>query len=133
MDTITLLNGGTTATTGGTNQVFSPLGKTVVNGKAFGDVAVSDLLVREELMIKSRAANYDTRSKLWSKQKVSATYTIPYYDANGNQFFSLVRTEIEVCPEHLASVSTLISTLREKGAQLLKDAEMNDTWNSGAY
>lgn len=133
MDSITLLDGGTTATTGGSNQVFHPIGKTVTNGKAFGDVAVSDLTSREEIMIKSRAAAYNGNTGLWSKQKVTCTYTIPYFDANGNQFFSLVRTEIEVAPEHLASASTLIDTLREKGAQMLVDSEFDDSWNSGAY
>jgi len=133
MDSITLLDGGTTATTGGSNQVFAPIGKTVTNGKAFGDVAVSDLTSREEIMIKSRAAVFNQNTSLWSKQKTSSTYLIPYYDSDGRQFFSLIRVEMEVAPEHLTNVSTLIDTLREKGAQMIVDAEMDGTWNTGAY
>lgn len=133
MDSLTLLEGGTTATTGGTNQVFNPIGKTVTNGKAFGDVAVSDLTTREEVMIKSRSAAYNSATGFWSKQKVSSTYLIPYMDADGNQFFSLIRVEMEVAPEHLSDVSTLIDDLREKGAQMIVDAEMDGTWNTGAY
>jgi hypothetical protein len=133
MESITLLDGGTTATSGGSNQVFNPIGKTVAFGKAFGDVAVTDLLSREEVMIKSRAASYNVNTGLWSKQKVSLTHTVPYYDDAGNQFFSLVRIEMEVSPEHLAHTSTLVDNLREKGAQLLVDSELDDTWNTGAY
>jgi hypothetical protein len=84
-------------------------------------------------MIKSRSASFNNKTGLWSKQKTTGTYTIPYYDANGNQFFSLIRVEMEVAPEHLAAESTLIDTLREKGAQLIVDSEMDDTWNTGAY
>jgi hypothetical protein len=133
MDSVTLLDGGTTATTGGSNQVFQPVGKTVTNGKAFGDVAVSDLTTREELTIRSRAAAYNNATGTWSKQKVSATYVIPYLDSDGIQHFSLIRVECEVSPVHLANVSTLIDTLREKGAQCIVDAEMDDTWNTGAF
>jgi hypothetical protein len=133
MESVTLLDGGTTATTGGSNQVFHPIGKTVAFGKAFGDVAVADLLSREEIMVKSRSAAYNNKTGLWSKQKVTCTYTIPYYDSTGNQFFSLVRVEMEVAPEHLADDSTLVDTLREKGAQLMVDSELDDTWNTGAY
>jgi hypothetical protein len=132
-DSVTLLAGGTTATTGGSNQVFQPVGKNVTNGKAFGDAAVSDLTTRQELTIRSRAATYDNTRSTWSKQKVSSTYVIPYLDSEGVQHFSLIRSEMECSPVHLANVSTLIADLREKGAQVIMDAEMDDTWNTGAY
>jgi len=130
MDQFTLLDGGTTATTGGTNQVFEPNGKTVANGRSFGDIAVSDITTREEVTVKSRPAAYSNGS--WSKQKVSVTFTTPYMDSEGVQHFSLVRIEMEVSPVQLANTSTLIDDLREKGAQLLVDSELDGTWNTGA-
>lgn len=126
---ITLLDGGNTTTTGGTNQNFSALGKTVTNGRAYGDSAVSDMQAREELVLTSRAATY--QDGRWSKQKCKATYVIPYAE-DGEMFYSLVRIEMEVAPKHLASNSTLFAELGEKGAQLLKDSEMTTFWTTGA-
>jgi len=69
---------------------------------------------------------------MWSKQKSSAQFTVPYSDANGVQHFSLIRVEIEVAPEHMANVPTIIDTLREMGAQCIVDSEMDNLWNTGA-
>jgi len=131
MSTITLLTGGTTATTGGTNQTFAPVGKNVVNGTAYGDSSVTDIMAREEVVLVSRAAAV-TQSGAWSKQKSKCTLVIPHYDADTGMHYSLVRVEMEVSPVHLAAVSTLIGTLREKGAQLIIDSELDYFWNSGA-
>jgi len=132
MDQLTLLEGGTTSTAGGSNMVFNPIGKTVTNGKAFGNAADTDLTTREEVIIKSRAAQYNASTGLWSKQSSTAQYVVPYEDADGNQHFSLIRVQLEVAPEHLSAVSTIIDTLREMGAQCIIDSEMDDLWNTGA-
>jgi hypothetical protein len=131
MATITLLDGGTTATTGGSNQVFAPVGKNVVNGTAYGDSAVSDIMAREEVVLSSRAAAV-TQTGAWSKQKSKATLVVPHYDTDTGMHYSLIRIEMEVSPVHLAAESTLIDTLREKGAQLIIDSELDDFWNAGA-
>jgi hypothetical protein len=132
MNQVILLEGGTTSTSGGTNMTFNPVGKTVVNGKAFGNAADSDLSTREEIITKSISAQYNATTGKWSKQRSTAQFVVPYLNAAGEQFFSLVRIQIEVAPEHLSDVSTVIDTLREMGAQLLVDSEMDDLWNTGA-
>lgn len=130
MPKFSLLDGGTTATTGGTAQNFGSIGKFVTNGNAYADEAVVDITAREEVILTSRAAALQPNGS-WSKQRCKATVVIPYLSSD-TQYFAVARVEVEVNPEHLANDSTLIDTLREKGAQLLVDSELDTFWDTGA-
>jgi hypothetical protein len=129
---LTLKEGGTTATSGGTDMTYQVSGKTVTNGIAIVNVADPNILTREEIVCVSRMAAKPAGNAVYTKQKGKLQFSIPYTDDNGNAHYSIVRVEIEVSPEQLAADSTLVDKLREFGAQLLKNAGTDGFWDVGS-
>lgn len=131
LDGLVLKEGGTTTTSGGTDMTFGRSGKSVTNGIAIVNTGDSDILTREEIICVSKASNVNADGSM-TKQKTKLQYTIPFETTDNGVVYSLVRVEIEVHPLQLSASATLIDTLREQGAQLLKDADTDAFWDTGS-
>lgn len=128
---VTLLDGGTTATTGGTSQLFSESGETVANGRVLVDAAEADYFSREKIICTSRLPARQSDGS-YSKQKTKVQYVVPEIAADGEILYHLVRNEIEVHPKS-ADAAAMLAKLREMGAQLYKDSELNALYTTGSF
>jgi hypothetical protein len=125
---ITLLDGGTSSTTGGSAQVMSESGKKLNQGKVLVDTSVTDFFSRPELQLVSRMPT-EQPDGTWSKKKTSVRYVVPFTTDAGDIVYNLVRVETEVHPDAAASVE---ADLREKGAQIAIDSELDDFYATGS-
>lgn len=124
---IQLLNGGTTATTGGTAQTFKRTNTPVSNGYEYADTAEADFFKREKVVIAARQPSQQADGS-YTKQKASFRYVKPLTKADGTIAYNLARTEVEYDPETPAAD---LAELREMGAQLYKSALFNDVFVAG--
>ena len=124
---ITLLNGGTTATTGGTDQIFERTNEQVVNGHSFSDTAEADFFKRKKLTLSCRGP-YKGGDGLWKSQVNKTSYAQPITLADGTIHYNVARNEIAYHPQ---STAAQIAELREMNAQLCKDAELNPFYGAG--
>lgn len=124
---ITLLDGGTSSTAGGTAQVFSEIGKNLTNGVVLGDTGNSDYFTREELQCSIRNPSLGSDGE-WSKSKRVAKLVQPFTTAGGKVVYNLVNITVEIHPESSAAV---LADLREKGAQICIDAELDTFYSLG--
>lgn len=126
---ITVTEGGTTTTAGGTGRAFSRTSKPVNNGYEYSDVAETDFFARRSLIITSKMPQKQSDGT-WSRQKTSVKGVIPFTKANGDVVNNLIEVKTDVDPE---AAPTLLAVLREYGAQLSKDAELDATYNAGTF
>lgn len=124
---VTLIDGGTTSTTGGTGNLFSESGKTLNSGKVLVDSDDTDFFTRPEIQLVSRMPSLQSDGE-WSKQKTSARYVVPYTLDSGKVVYNLVRVETEIHPE----ASSILAAMRDKGAQLAIDSELDAFYTSGS-
>lgn len=124
---ITLLNGGTTTTSGGTAQVFEVSGETITDGRVLVDVGEADFFARNKLNITSRSPSQQSDGT-WSKSKRTVVLVIPFTRADGSTVYNTTRVEVSFDPE---TTSAELADLRERGAQLLKDSEFDTFYSVG--
>lgn len=124
---ITLLDGATTSTTGGTTQTFSRTNTPVNNGYEYSDVSEADFFKREKVLLSARQPTLQSNGT-WSKQKSYARYVKPLTKADGTVVYNGIRVEIDYDPETPAAD---LAELREKGAQMAKASQFNDLYVAG--
>lgn len=129
MESITLLDGGTTSTTGGTAKAFSQSSEPVANGKTFVDASETDFFAREKITCISRLPSQNTDGT-WSKQKSKVQKVYPEILADGTTLFHIGRNEIEVHPLS-ADAAAMTAKIREDMAQLYKDSELTTFYTIG--
>lgn len=129
LKTMSLLAGGTVATTGGTAQVFATNGITIPNGTQVIVPADTDYTTRRVATFKVRAASIDPKTGVYSKDKKSVTYVKPIVLASGAISFCTLRIEREVNPA-LSAADAL--EMNKIGAQLLVDSDVADFWANGS-
>lgn len=126
---ITLLDGGTSSTTGGSNQEFDRTSETVNNGYAYADVAEADFFARDKIILASRMPAVQADG-LYSKQKTSVKYVSPVTRTDGSIGYNVTRVETELYPE---SSAAQLTKHREYAAQAALDSELDDLFVAGTF
>jgi hypothetical protein len=125
--TIALKDGGTTATTGGTDQDFDRTPTPVNNGYEYADVSEPDFFARQKVVLTARAPQLQSDGS-WSKQKISARFVMPITRADGTIAYNVARHEVEYDPE---SSSANLAELREFSAQMAIGTAFDDLHVAG--
>lgn len=125
--TIALKDGGTTATTGGTDQTFDRSPATVNNGYEYADVSEADFFARQKVVLTARQPQLQSDGT-WSKQKVSCRFVMPVTRADGSIAYNVARHEVEYDPE---TSSAQLAELREFSAQMAIGAAFDDLHVAG--
>lgn len=125
---MTILQGGTVATTGGVSKTFTTDGAVVANGVHLIDASVTDFKTRPNATVKYKAPQLQADGS-YTKGKYSFTGVRPFVSSDGMTHFNLVRTEIEIHPEASA---TELGYLRVQGAQQLCDTDTDSFWSTGS-
>lgn len=123
---LTIRHGGTTTTTGGTNQIFGASGETVASGKVLVDASEADYFAREKITVVSRMPVPDGLGG-FTKQKSKVQIVKPFITSKGDVVYDVARVEIEVHPE-----SSALAELREKIAQAAKHVSLNAFFTVGS-
>jgi hypothetical protein len=126
---ITIIDGGTTTTTGGTERAFSRTSKPVNGGYEYSDVAETNFFARRSLVLTSKMPQRQSDGT-YSRQVTTSKMVIPFTRADGSVVNNVVEVKIAVDPE---AAPTLLAPLREGGAQLAKDAELDATYQAGTF
>lgn len=124
---ISLLDGGVTATTGGTPQGFKRTNNPVNNGYEYADVAEPNFFARQKVVLTARNPALQSDGT-YSKMKITKRWVMPITKADGSISYNVARSEMEYDPE---STATQIAELCEMGAQLHKSASFNDLNTAG--
>jgi hypothetical protein len=124
---ITLKDGGTTATTGGTDQTFDRTNLPVNNGYEYADVDESDFFARQKVIVVTRAPQLQSDGT-WSKQKSSLRFVLPITLADGSISYNVARMEVEMHPE---GSSANLAELREMAAQMAIGSAFDDVYVAG--
>ena len=126
--TMTVKSGATLAPTGGTDLVFAPDGITIQNGVHLTVPAVSSYAARPNMTVKYKQPTLGPDA-VWSKDKKSISYAVPYTLASGAISYQTIRIEREVHPEFPAASALDLNIV---GAQILFDSEAANYWSSGS-
>lgn len=126
---ITLLEGGTTTTAGGTGKAYSRTSNPVNSGYEYADVAENDFFARQKLLITSRLPQRQTDGT-YSKHKTSVKVVIPFILASGELSMNTAEVKIECHPE---AAATILAKLREYPTHLAKDSELDATYTAGTF
>lgn len=124
---ITLLDGGTSSTAGGSSQQFDRTSTPVNNGYEYADVAEADFFARQKVILASRMPSLQSDGS-WSKQKTSCRFVSPITLADGTISYNVTRMEVEIHPE---STAAQLAEHREYGAQMALDSELDDLYTAG--
>lgn len=125
---IALLTGATVSATGGTAQTFAPNGTRVNRGISVSDIAVDNVLTQHSIVFKNTPGALQPDGT-WSKDRREAKYVIPEVLADGTVDFATL--EISMVKSPLRGLTT-VNALKEKGAQLVIDADVSNFWATGA-
>lgn len=126
---ISLLDGGTTSTAGGSAQDFDRSALAVTNGYEYADVSETDFFARQKVIATSRMPSLQTDGS-WSKQKTSVRFVMPITLADDSIAYNVARVEIECHPE---SSAANLAELREMAAQLAIQAGLDDLYTAGTF
>lgn len=126
---MSLLAGGSVATTGGVAQVFADDGQTIQNGVHLMVPADADYQTRRQCTVKYRPPTLDVKSGAYGKDKKSISYAFPQVLTDGRVIFNTIRIEREVHPS--MSVAA-VAEMNVIGAQLLVDADVLAFWANGS-
>lgn len=124
---ITLKASGTTATTGGTDNVFSETSKKLSQGKILVDADVADFFARPEIQVSCRVP-FEQTDGTYCKQRNIARFVIPDTLADGSVVYNFAEIHIEYHPESYAS----LSLLREMAGQLAMNAGLDSFYETGS-
>lgn len=126
---ITLKDGGTTTTAGGSDQSFDRTSLSVTNGYEYADVAEADFFARQKVIATSRMPTLQADGS-YSKQKTSVRFVMPITLADGTISYNVARVEIEAHPE---SSAANLAELREMAAQMAIQAGLDDLYVAGSF
>lgn len=126
---ITLLEGGTTSTAGGTGRVYSRTSQPVNGGYEYADVAETNFFARRKILVTSKMP-VKLSDGTYSRQKTVAKIVIPGAIASGEIVNNQAEVKIDIHPE---LAPTLLAVLREYCVQLAKDAELDATYVAGTF
>lgn len=124
---ISLLDGGTTSTTGGSAQSFSRTSTPVTNGYEYADVSEADHLVRQKVICTARNPALQADGS-YTKHKTKVQFVMPITLADGSISNCVTRAEIEYHPE---ATSAQVAELREMGAQAFIDSDFDNLVQAG--
>lgn len=124
---ITLSDGATTSTTGGSTQTFSRTPTPVNNGYEYADVSETDHLARQKVVLTARGPALQSDGS-WSKHKAKGQFVLPISLADGSVSYGIARFEVEYHPE--ASAAN-VAELREMGAQIAISSAYDDLYVAG--
>jgi len=124
---VTLKDGGATATTGGTDQTFDRTNLPVNNGYEYADVSEDDFFARQKVIITTRQPQLQSDGS-WSKQKTSCRVVIPKVLSDGSVSYNVGRVETEIHPE---STAAELDELREFTAQMAIGAQFDNVFTAG--
>lgn len=126
---MSLITGGTVATTGGAALTFAEDGVSIQNGLHLMVPADADYQTRRQVTAKYRPPVLDSKTNVYGKDKKSLTLTQPIVLADGKVVFNVIRIEREVHPSVTAAAALDLCVL---GAQLLVDADCVAFWATGS-
>jgi hypothetical protein len=125
---ITLDDGGTTATTGGTTQTFEKTNTPVNNGYEYADISEADFFARQKVLLTARSPQLQSDGT-YSKQKGKASFVMPITRADGTVAYNVARNEIEYDPE---STPAQVAELREMSGQMAVGSQFDNLWTAGS-
>lgn len=126
---ITLLEGGTTSTAGGTGRAFARTSQPVNGGYEYADVAETDFFARRKVLITSKMPT-KMADGTYSRQRTTSKVVIPGTLASGEIVMNQAEVKIDVHPE---LAPTLLAVLREYCVHLAKDSELDATYVAGTF
>jgi hypothetical protein len=121
-------SGATLAPTGGSDLTFADDGVTVPNGVHLTVPAVSDYKVRPTATFRYRPPTLQTDGT-YTRDKKSASFTVPMTRADGKTVNCVIRIEREVDPEMSAANALDLNVV---AAQMLFDADVTNFWAVGS-
>lgn len=124
---LTINLGGTPSVTGGTATTFTETSRTVVGGKQYSNMNITDYRVRPTVTVTSKLPAF--HNGVWAKGKYSLTYTVPIITASGAITYNNWRQELEVHPE-FSDVDAAL--LRSNGVQFGFDTDLTNFWKGGS-
>jgi hypothetical protein len=124
---ISLTDGGTTTTAGGSAQTFSRTSTPVNNGYEYADVSETDHLARQKVILTARNPALQSDGT-WSKHKAKGQFVFPITLADGSISYIVSRSELEYHPEASAAQ---VAEAAEMGAQMHISSAFDDLRNAG--
>lgn len=124
---VTLLDGGTTSTAGGSNQVFDATPTKVNDGREYADVAETDFYSRQKVVVTVKGPSQQADGE-YSKHRVTAKFVMPITLASGSISYMTGEFAISYHPE---ATSAQVAELQEMAAQLPHNADLADTITAG--
>jgi hypothetical protein len=124
---ISLTDGGTSSTAGGSAQSFDRTSTPVNNGYEYADVSETNHLARQKVIITARNPSLQNDGS-WSKHKAKGQFVLPITLADGSVSYCVARAEIEYHPE--ASAAN-VAELREMGAQVFISSAFDAVFQAG--
>lgn len=125
---LSLLTAPSISVTGGTAQTFAPDGTPVIRGIQVADVAIDSVVERHVVVCKNTTGSLQNDGS-WSKDRRSVKYAIPEVLSDGSVDFAYIEVSLVKSPLRGA---TTVATLKEKGVQLIHDADFVSFWTMGA-
>jgi hypothetical protein len=113
--------------TGGTDVTFSDDGTEVKNGMRLIDMSESDFRVRPQLTVTSKQPTL-IGNATYTRDKRTATLSIPKILADGTTVYNRIRVEREVHPEATDAEALELSY---RLAQVLFDSDFTNFWKFG--
>jgi hypothetical protein len=124
---ITLKDGGTTATTGGVDQSFDQTPLEVVKGRNYADVSEPDYRARQQVVVTAREPKLQADGN-FSKMRIRVQFVSPKTRDDGTIAYNIGRAEVEYDVE---STEAEVSELREMAAQCAISAVFDDVYTAG--
>lgn len=124
---VTLKDGGTTATTGGTDQEFDQTPLEVVKGRNYADVDEADFLARQQVVITAREPKLQADGN-FSKMRLRVQFVSPIVRNDGSVAYNIGRAEVEYDVESSAAD---VAELREMAAQCAISSVFDDVYTAG--
>lgn len=128
---ITILDGATISATGGTAKTFSQDGRTIPNGRYFGDGSEFDIRKRDTLLLTNlpeKAVNGGTQ---YSKGRRTSKAVVHDVDADSGLPYEAVNISVLVTKDVRCS-STMLALAVNRVTQLLFDSELSTFNTTGA-
>lgn len=124
-----ILIGPAISVSGGTAQTFSPDGNVISRGIQISDSSEADIRTRDLMIFKNTNGQLQS-GNTWSKDKRSVKIVSPDLLPDGiTQDFPFLEITLVKSPLHTAAKLT---ALKEKGIQVLNDADFAAFWTSGS-
>lgn len=120
---LTIMEGATCSTTGGTTKTFSANSATVKGGVQVVDTSVTDARIRPAITATAKPAVYDAKAGSWTYERREIVLVRPKLLADGKVAFNSVRIIAGFHPETTAAE---IAELFNQSAQLQFDADLTN-------